>query len=200
MGSVRFLSCAVVLAGLLLAGCGHVPVTSIYKLRKFDPATTDLTQFRVAVRLPDGYRLQPGGAKVTLKLNDRGTNIAESETFHLHESDDPRDLQQLAPHRRAGTQLRAYRLKPNDLERFESLRAKAREARKSGEAKGSLSVDAAGCRIGDTPPKTLPVTTYIKSAETDGFVPLVVDYDLLSQGGDAGQIVPLCEQAGSFTR
>ncbi len=56
----RFRHCkcglVVVAAALVLAACGHMPVTSMIKLARVDFAKTDPEQVRAAVKLPRTVR------------------------------------------------------------------------------------------------------------------------------------------------
>ena len=62
----------VVLIFWLLAGCGHMPVTSMVRLARVDFQTTDPEKLRVAVRLPKALRAradrsagaEPGGGGI----------------------------------------------------------------------------------------------------------------------------------------
>ena len=58
-------ACLLLLAGLL-AGCGHVPLTSLPKLAKIDVKTTDLAQLRAGINLPADIRPLPGGVTMTI--------------------------------------------------------------------------------------------------------------------------------------
>ena len=51
---------------LAMAGCSHMPVTSMVKLARVDFETSDPAQLRAAIKLPRTLRPQPNG--VTLRL------------------------------------------------------------------------------------------------------------------------------------
>src|SRR5262245_10085186 len=81
---------------LLLAGCSHMPVTSMIKLARADLASSDPAQLRAAVKLPRALRLKPSG--VALRIGVKLANGAEDvQDFVLREVSDPADV--LALHR-----------------------------------------------------------------------------------------------------
>ena len=82
---------AVVVAALFLAGCGHMPVTSMIKLAQVDFAKTDPAQLRAAVKLPRVVRPRPQGMalRITVKLADGHEEFAD---FKLLEASDPKEL------------------------------------------------------------------------------------------------------------
>src|SRR5262245_7779706 len=59
----------------LLAGCGHMPVTSMIRLARADLAATDPAQLRAAVKLPRVLKLKPAG--VALRIGVKLTNGEE---------------------------------------------------------------------------------------------------------------------------
>ena len=71
-------------AFLILAGCGHMPVTSMIKLAGIDFQSTDLDRLRIAVKLPWALKARAAGTvlRVTVRLAN-GTE--ESRDFSLRE-------------------------------------------------------------------------------------------------------------------
>ena len=73
MGSLPLGSLAVL--GFLLAGCGHMPVTSMIKLAQIDFTSTDPALWRAAVKLPQ--TLQPRTQAMVLRISVRASNGQE---------------------------------------------------------------------------------------------------------------------------
>ena len=183
------------IALILLSACGHTPISSMVKLRNFDPATTDVNQLSVAVDLPHAYRVREDGVTMTLELKKKDGSETKKETFILTTSLNSEDKLLLAKISEPGRQIIAYRIRPSDIKRFNALRRFTIENRPSKLWEGSFSVGANACRINNDEPQTLPVTLYLKTSETKSFIPFIVNADLMQQA-DSNQIreaVPLCE-------
>src|SRR5262245_14403931 len=92
---------------LLLAGCGHMPVTSMIKLARADLSATDPAQLRAAVKLPRALKLKPAGValRIGVKL---ASGEEESQDFVLREVSDPADVLALHAELDAGTHVFAY--------------------------------------------------------------------------------------------
>ena len=183
------------IALILLSACGHTPISSMVKLRNFDPATTDVNQLSVAVDLPHAYRVREDGVTMTLELKKKDGSETKKETFILTTSLNSEDKLLLAKISEPGRQIIAYRIRPSDIKRFNALRKFTIENRPSKLWEGSFSVGANACRINNDEPQTLPVTLYLKTSETKSFIPFIVNADLMQQA-DSNQIreaVPLCE-------
>lgn len=183
------------IALILLSACGHTPISSMVKLRNFDPATTDVNQLSVAVDLPHAYRVRKDGVTMTLELRKKDGSDIKRENFILTTSLNSEDKLLLAKISEPGRQIIAYRIRPSDIKRFNALRKFTIENRPSKLWEGSFSIGANACRIHSDKPQTLPVTLYLKSSETKAFVPFIVDADLMQQaeGDQIHETVPLCE-------
>ena len=173
-------------AALALAGCSSVPLTSIPRLARIDAGTTDLSMLRVAVQLPDVLRPRSGGVKLDVVTKLAGE--AEAKTsFAMVETSEARDRAGL-PAPPQGSATYAYRLSPGDAARFEALRAAMVEQGKQGK-RGSMGLGVAAkefCRANAAPQASLPVAIYLMTSETKSFVPVVRDFDMLSDPTLAG--------------
>ncbi len=173
-------------AAVALAGCSSVPLTSIPRLARIDAKTTDLSMLRVAVQLPDALRPRSGGVK--LDVVTKVTGEAETRTsFSMMETSEARDRGGL-PAPPQGSATHAYRLAPADAARFEALRAAMVEQGRQGK-RGSMGLGVAAkefCRANTAPQAALPVTIYLMTSETKSFVPVVSDFDMLSDPALAG--------------
>lgn len=167
------------LAALLLAGCGSLPLTSIAPLARIDAQTTDLSMLRVAVQLPEFVRPRSGGVRLDVIVKISGAEDAKT-SFALVEAGDMLDRSGL-PSPPPGFSTYVYRLTPPDAVRFDSLRASIYAQRGSGKH-GSVGMGVATkefCRVGDARLASLPVTTYLMTSETRGYVAITRDLDLV---------------------
>ena len=179
---------------LTLSGCGHTPVMSMYKLRNFDPVTTDLVALRAAIRIPKSLRLKPGGVAMTVSIWRDGERKRRTEKFSLVPAHDAADLQQLASYAQSGTQIFAYKLSPQDVPRFQELRKDMKHMQSQKDGHGSFSIDPKACRLTNRLSGPLYVSTFLKTGRTGEYVPLVIDVDLLKEVGrqDLKKVAPLC--------
>ena len=172
-------------AALVLAGCSSVPLTSIPPLARIDAKTTDLSMLRVAVQLPDALRPRSGAVKLDVVTKLAGE--AEAKTSFA--------MMELSVRERGGlpappqnSSIYAYRLSPEDAARFEALRASMVEQGKNGK-RGSMGLGVAArefCRANAAPQAALLVTIYLMTSETKSFIPVIRDFDLLSDPAMAG--------------
>jgi hypothetical protein len=180
----------------LLAGCGHMPVTSMIRLARADLAATDPAQLRAAVKLPRVLKLKPAG--VALRIGVKLANGEENtQDFVLREVSDPADVVALHAELEPNTQIFAYRLDPAEASRLAAFRdALKKKQEASGRRGGNLTITVRpdACRAGDLPDRPVYITTYLKTAETGGYVPVARDVDLRTvvSGRDLTQEIPAC--------
>ena len=98
---------------LLVAGCGHIPVSTMYKLWPFDTATADPAGLRAAIRIPAALRPRDGGAKLTVTTRGPRNTKPEVAAFVWKEVSDPAELRQLDRFQRAGYPITLYKLSEN---------------------------------------------------------------------------------------
>ncbi len=171
-----------VLAVALLAGCSSLPVGSILPLARIDIETTALPVFRVALRLPQGLRPQPGGVVLDVVVKLAG-KPDRTESFLLVETEGAGDLAGLVREVRAGFSLFAYRLAADDIARFEALRKQITAARRAGQ-NGSLGFGIATrefCLTAGPVAGPILASTYLSTSETGQYVTASQDLDLRSQ-------------------
>jgi len=180
----------------LLAGCGHMPVTSMIRLARADLAATDPAQLRAAVKLPRVLKLKPAG--VALRIGVKLANGEENtQDFVMREVSDPADVVALHAELEPNTQIFAYRLDPAEASRLAAFRdALKKKQEASGRRGGNLTITVRpdACRAGDLPDRPVYITTYLKTAETGGYVPVARDVDLRTvvPGRDVTQEIPAC--------
>ena len=182
--------------GALPAACGHMPVTSMVKLAGVDFAATDPAGLRAAVKLPGAIR--PLREQVRLRLTVRLANGKEdTQDFRLNEVSDPADIASLRDEIEAGTHLFAYRLEPAEATRLAAFRdALQKQQTASGGRGGALTISTAPevCRGGELAGGPVLFTTYLRTAETGGYVPLARDVDMrsIARGRDIAAQMPEC--------
>lgn len=177
---------AALLVPLAVAGCGHVPVQTVWKLRSFDPMTTDPARLRAAVAMPAEAFPAKGGAKLTMRQTRKDGSEVEAVEIPLEEVSLVTETGLGAVRAKAGQVVRAYRIVPSEIVRLVEARARAKEraAEQPGAFTGTLGVGIDGCRVeGAPPPKEFRVSTWMKSAETGDYVTLLDDVDLVKLVG-----------------
>lgn len=167
------------LLGGFLAGCSHVPVTSLLAMSRINFETTDLVALRAALRIPSAYQARENRMVVEVKQEGR-PDIRED--FPLERLTSPAELALLGAEKRGGTELIAYKLPEDAIRKFEAIRAKALEA-KAEKRKGSLTIklEPDFCYVSEPPKDSLIFSTYLRTSETKQYVPVLVDLDGFSQ-------------------
>jgi hypothetical protein len=169
-----------------LSGCSHVPVGTMWALRSFDPATTDLARLRAAVAMPADAMPSHGGAKLVLKQARRDGTDAETLEVVLEEVPLAGETGAEAIRAKPGQTARAFRVPIADLPRLAEARTRARErsAKEPGAFVGTLSVGVDGCRAADAPvPTVFRVSTWMKTADTPAYLTVLDDVDLVAMIG-----------------
>jgi hypothetical protein len=185
--------------GLLLAGCGHMPVASMVKLARVDFATTDPAGLRAAVKLPAA--IKPLRDRMRLRLAVRLANGKEStQDFRLTEVSDAIDAS-WGDQIEAGTHLFAYQLEPAEAARLVAFRDALKEQQAASGGRGgavTISVAPGACRNSEIPTGPVLFTTYLRTAETGGYIVLARDVDLRTVAGnrDLAAEMPICDRSG----
>jgi hypothetical protein len=179
---------------LLITSCTHMPVTSMIKLARTDLVGTDPGQLRAAVKLPRAVKPQRMVLRVDVRLNDGGE---EGQEFRLREVSEPRDVLVLHQELDANTHIYVYQIDPAEQGRLIAFRESLRDKQKARGGKGgslTISVRPEACRTGELPKGPVYFTTYLRTQETDGYVPLTRDVDLRTvlPGRDLAAEIPLC--------
>jgi hypothetical protein len=174
-----------------MAGCSHMPVTSMVKLARVDFETSDPAQLRAAIKLPRTLRPQPNGVALRIAVQV-GRAPEEARDFMLRELPEPAELTREAG---ADSHIFAYRIDDSDLARLAAFRAEL-VAKKSSGQKGSISISVRpqACKAGELPDGPHCFTTYLRTSETKDYVALARDVDLRSIVPNAAVVaeVPRC--------
>jgi hypothetical protein len=180
-----------VLVILAMAGCTHMPVTSMVKLARVDFETSDPAQLRAAIKLPRTLRPQPNGVVLRLAVQV-GRAPEEARDFMLRELPAPAELTREAG---PGSDVFAYRIDDADLARLAAFRNEL-IAKKSSGQRGSISISVRpqACKAGELPDGPIYFTTYLRTAETRDYVVLTRDVDLRSIVPNAAVVaeIPRC--------
>jgi hypothetical protein len=175
----------------MLAGCGHMPVTSMVKLARVDFETSDPAQLRAAIKLPKSLRPLQNGMRLRIAVRV-GREPEEAREFVLRELLSPGELAREAS---ADSHIYAYRIDDSDLPRLVAFRSEL-IAKKSSGQRGSLSISVKpqACKAADPPDGPVYFTTYLRTAETGDYVTLTRDVDLrsLGQGRAVVDDIPRC--------
>jgi hypothetical protein len=180
---------------LAMAGCSHMPVTSMVKLARVDFETSDPAQLRAAIKLPRTLRPQPNGVALRIAVQV-GRAPEEARDFMLRELPEPAELTREAG---AGSHIFAYRIDDADLARLAAFRAELIASKNSAQSSGqrgsiSISVRPQACKVGELPDGPIYFSTYLRTAETKDYVALARDVDLRSIVPNAAVVaeIPRC--------
>ena len=180
-----------ILPMLALAGCSHMPVTSMVKLARVDFETSDPAQLRAAIKLPHTLRPRPNGVALRIAVQV-GRAPEEARDFMLRELPEPAELAREAG---ADSHIYAYRIDDADLTRLAAFRAELIAKKNSGQ-RGSISISVRpqACKAGELPDGPIYFTTYLRTSETKDYVALARDVDLRSIVPNAAVVaeVPRC--------
>jgi len=180
-----------VLPMLAMAGCSHMPVTSMVKLARVDFETSDPVQLRAAIKLPRALRPRPNGVALRIAVQV-GRAPEDARDFTLREIPEPAELTREAG---VGSHIFAYRIDDSDLARLAAFRAEL-IAKKSSGQNGSISISVRpqACKAGELPDGPITFTTYLRTAETKDYVALTRDVDLRSIVPNAAVVaeIPRC--------
>src|SRR5262249_13064918 len=178
----------------LLTGCSHMPVTSMIKLARVDFANSDPGQLRAAVRLPRAIRLRTVSLRITVGLSGGAEEAAD---FRMREVSAPDDVLALHQELQRDTHILAYEIEPAEVARLVAFRTDLKRRQEmSGRQGGTLAIAVKpdACRTGELPGGPVYFTTYLRTQETGGYVPLARDLDLrtVSAGRDLAAEIPPC--------
>jgi hypothetical protein len=179
----------------VVAGCSHVPVSTMYKLWSFDVLAADPAAIRAAARYPASLAPRPGGAKLTLTITGAKGGAPDVRVYVLEETTEAPELTQVSPYRRDGYPIRVYRLSEQDAANVRALLKELREAKQRAEQRsGSIGVAIDACHTGEMPKKAILTSTYLKLVAASGYMTVLEDVDLRKEVGDTdlAKNVPPC--------
>ena len=188
-----------VLLMVTAVGCTHMPVTSMVRLARVDFVSTDPAQLRAAVKLPRTVQPRPQG--VALRIGVKLANGHEEfQDFMLREVSDPADVLALNRELDRDTHVFAYRLDPAEVARLVAFRAALKQKQEASGGKGgalTIAVRPDACRTADLGVRPVYLTTYLRTGETGGYVPLTRDVDVrtLAPGRDVVAEMPICARS-----
>jgi hypothetical protein len=159
-----------------LAACGHMPMTSLLQLSKIDFATTDPRALRAAVVLPSGLSPQNVVLRFTGRIN-KGPD--QTEDFRLERFSEP-TLDQTLEAAAAQGSVSAYRLTAADATRLSEFRISLfrQKAAQGGSGELELTIHPEVCLTAPVAEGPVLATSYIRTSETQAYVPLARDFDL----------------------
>lgn len=181
---------------LVTAGCGHMPVTSMVRLARVEFDRTDPALLRAAVKLPRTLRPRAQGVALRISVKLR-TGEEETHDFVLREVTDPAELIALRDELDATTHIYAYRLDAKETARVIAMREGLKKKQEAGKSRGgslTIEVKPEVCRTEDIGGGSIVITTYLRTGETGGYVPLARNIDLRSvaPGRDLAAEIPVC--------
>ncbi len=163
---------------ILLTSCTSVPLSSLPALSRIDFQTTRMEDLRVALELPKVIRPKERG--VMLDVAASLGSAQEKMQFRLIPADGPKEPQGLISASSRDRAVYTFKLTAQDVDTLNQTRARILDAKQNGD-KGELSLGIAAkefCRVSALPEGTIAATTYIATTETNGYIPVIRNYDL----------------------
>lgn len=153
-----------------LPACGHMPITSLLQLSKVNFATTEPRALRAAVQLPSALSPQKVVLRFTGRINKGPDQVA---SFQLEKFDDS-----TLPASEGN--ISAYRLTAADAARLAEFRNSLfrQKAAQGGTGELELTIHPEVCLTAPIPSGPVRATSYVKTSETQAYVPLARDFDL----------------------
>lgn len=183
----------ILVSGLMLTACGHMPVTSMLKLSRLDILQVNPAAIRVAVRSPVYMRVKPKSAVIAMSatLASKSAKPALAATFTLTKENVAKLPAELAKEQHKDSVIAIYRLPPDDIIRWAKFRERfiQLEQAHGDDIEGSMSITVAGCTLADQIDKTklktrsYIVTTYLKPSLREPFFPFLRNVDLKKEQG-----------------
>ncbi len=150
---------------LSLSACASLVPSTAARLAALDPTTADPAQIEVALILPPGLQITPGGAVMTLSARRGDQTLGDSFTL------EPRPAPGVdAP---PGATVVGFGLAPADLARMRALQARIAAWKAEGKGQGALSVGLGGCAVSGGPSPDGTGAVLIRLADNSPFRPLI---------------------------
>ena len=193
---------------VLLAGCGSVPVSSLWKLRKLSLETLEPTALRAAVVHSPSLQLAANGAVLTVEVSRQlrlasGAHTTErlEEKLPLQALHSSADMRPLIEHESPQSTVHLWRIDPAALPRLQALRTRAMawKGTDDGKRELTLGVELTGCQKSGSTRQT--ITTLMRFAEPGEYIPIVRNIDLAEtmSAAELKQRFPVCGAAGELS-
>ena len=175
----------VALSAALLAACGSVPVSSLWKLRKLQLDTLEPAALRAAVVHNPGMQLHGQSllsVNVSRKVRQPGGGTAiESleEKLPLQELRSTVERSPLLAYDTPQTVVQVWRIDPAALPRLQALRTTAlgwKTAEDDGRRELGLGLELSGCQKSGV--RNQVVTTLLRFTDPGEYIPIVRNMDL----------------------
>jgi hypothetical protein len=158
------------LALLLVAACTSLVPSTVARLSALSPVEADPARIVVAVALPPGLGIGPGGATLQLTGERSDTGARSQGTYALRTAPaSPPDG--VDP----GAEVVTLAIAPEDLAAVRAQQALIRgwEAENGPATSGSLGLGIAGCRVGVGPEPAAKGAVWLRTEADGPFLPLV---------------------------
>ena len=103
---------------ILLSACSGMPISTMVKLRGFDPMEADPAQVRIAIRADQRITIPDGGAVVTLRFKTSDGELHVDDTYIVEIVRKPVLTAELIDGKRRGEAVTVFRLSDKDAEKM----------------------------------------------------------------------------------
>lgn len=164
---------------LMLTNCTTIPFFSLFSLARVNFESTELEEFRIGIKLPDGIRPEREGIKLETILKISGEKDLNT-TFILVGSKDITDEKFLSSYLIPEYKVYSFKLSPQDIQRFQELRKKSYDNKKLNKSVSlgfGISIKEF-CIQNALLDKPIQITTFIKTSEIGKYIILTKEHDL----------------------
>ena len=176
----------VALSAVLLAACGSVPVSSLWKLRKLQLDTLEPAALRAAVVHSPGLQLHGQSLLLSVSVSRKvrqpgGSTTTESleEKLPLQELRSTAERSPLLAYDSPQAVVQVWRIDPAALPRLQALRTKAlgwKTVDDDGRRELGLGLELSGCQKSGV--RNQVVTTLLRFTDPGEYIPIVRNMDL----------------------
>ena len=149
-------------------------------LDSFNPATTDLDLFRIAVVHTNRLQIPAKGPRMLFSMTDKKTGrVIREKTIYLEKAETAAEMS-AGPSAGNRKTIAVYRIAARQVHELRALQARylALPKTEQDQIAGSLAIDVSGCKIDPNDEGPMLISTFLKSSELQEYVTLAEDYDL----------------------
>lgn len=194
--------CLLLLAlALMLSGCGQIPLSSLWALRKFDFEHFDPAQLRAAVYLPPGLQFPAEALVIDIKLTRGATGEVLHERLPMRPSAQPPAGERWPAAVNHPGQWVLLKLDEQAQARIAALRERAGLWKVADNGKGkkndlTMGVEPALCRSGAgaaEPPDSWRASLWLRWSAEPGYVVMLDDKALREVWPELPHPLPACQ-------
>jgi hypothetical protein len=183
--AVRILLASLLTIAILLSGCSGMPISTMVKLRGYDPMMADPAQVRIAIRADQRITIPDGGAVVALRFKTSDGELHIDDTYIVEIVRNPVLTEELIDGKRRGEAVTVLRLSDKDAEKMTRAQALLKSYIDSSQS-GALTfgVDLRDlCVSSSLPAGDVLVDIFMQTTDDGGYFVFTKDLNPLESSG-----------------